>query len=126
MTSASGSSASRCRRLISSRSRPEQNAVPAPRITTTRTRASRSRDRKSTRLNSSHSQNSYAVFCLKKQKEVELNREHLDLAAALHQRNEKECRHHPEILALRTHLSTWLRACEGYGNSSMRRELHPR
>src|SRR2546427_6574720 len=27
-----------------------------------------SRDRKSTRLNSSHSQNSYAVFCLKKKK----------------------------------------------------------
>src|SRR2546427_9028857 len=26
------------------------------------------RDRKSTRLNSSHSQNSYAVFCLKKKK----------------------------------------------------------
>src|SRR2546430_10440411 len=28
------------------------------------------RDRKSTRLNSSHSQISYAVFCLKKKKEV--------------------------------------------------------
>src|SRR2546427_2311783 len=31
-----------------------------------------SRDRKSTRLNSSHSQISYAVFCLKKKKEVDL------------------------------------------------------
>src|SRR2546430_12308822 len=30
--------------------------------------ASRARDRKSTRLNSSHSQISYAVFCLKKKK----------------------------------------------------------
>src|SRR5256886_5549397 len=30
--------------------------------------ASRPRDRKSTRLNSSHSQISYAVFCLKKKK----------------------------------------------------------
>src|SRR2546421_7181458 len=30
--------------------------------------ASRSRDRKSTRLNSSHDQISYAVFCLKKKK----------------------------------------------------------
>src|SRR2546427_6152430 len=30
--------------------------------------ALRYRDRKSTRLNSSHSQNSYAVFCLKKKK----------------------------------------------------------
>src|SRR6266853_4229612 len=29
---------------------------------------SRTRDRKSTRLNSSHSQSSYAVFCLKKKK----------------------------------------------------------
>src|SRR2546430_5296625 len=29
---------------------------------------SRAGDRKSTRLNSSHSQNSYAVFCLKKKK----------------------------------------------------------
>src|SRR6266478_4576735 len=31
-------------------------------------RAARMPDRKSTRLNSSHSQNSYAVFCLKKKK----------------------------------------------------------
>src|SRR2546430_13561429 len=30
----------------------------------------RSRDRKSTRLNSSHSQISYAVFCLKKKKQT--------------------------------------------------------
>src|SRR5688572_32268006 len=33
-----------------------------------RIRRIRSRDRKSTRLNSSHSQISYAVFCLKKKK----------------------------------------------------------
>src|SRR2546430_4741544 len=33
-----------------------------------RTPGGRSRDRKSTRLNSSHSQISYAVFCLKKKK----------------------------------------------------------
>src|SRR2546427_7631433 len=31
-------------------------------------KAARARDRKSTRLNSSHSQISYAVFCLKKKK----------------------------------------------------------
>src|SRR5688572_32379845 len=31
-------------------------------------------DRKSTRLNSSHSQNSYAVFCLKKKKEYQASR----------------------------------------------------
>src|SRR2546430_11268508 len=35
-------------------------------------RVPRSRDRKSTRLNSSHSQISYAVFCLKKKKELDL------------------------------------------------------
>src|SRR2546427_5197081 len=32
------------------------------------------RDRKSTRLNSSHSQISYAVFCLKKKKKNKINR----------------------------------------------------
>src|SRR2546427_4902000 len=32
-------------------------------------------DRKSTRLNSSHSQNSYAVFCLKKKKKKKKNRQ---------------------------------------------------
>src|SRR5688572_32001289 len=37
-------------------------AAPARR----RLRDERAQDRKSTRLNSSHSQNSYAVFCLKK------------------------------------------------------------
>src|SRR2546430_10597775 len=35
------------------------------------TAAHRARDRKSTRLNSSHSQISYAVFCLKKKKETQ-------------------------------------------------------
>src|SRR2546427_7622467 len=36
-----------------------------------RPRRARERDRKSTRLNSSHSQISYAVFCLKKKKKHE-------------------------------------------------------
>src|SRR2546427_7890578 len=35
--------------------------------------ARRPPDRKSTRLNSSHSQISYAVFCLKKKKKIKLN-----------------------------------------------------
>src|SRR2546427_4044689 len=35
-----------------------------------RARSPRARDRKSTRLNSSHSQISYAVFCLKKKKKI--------------------------------------------------------
>src|SRR2546430_10774017 len=34
------------------------------------------RDRKSTRLNSSHSQISYAVFCLKKKKKTQRRRRH--------------------------------------------------
>src|SRR2546427_4125508 len=36
----------------------------------TRTQQTDSKDRKSTRLNSSHSQISYAVFCLKKKKKI--------------------------------------------------------
>src|SRR3712207_7106853 len=41
------------------------NNVACP---TGRTRAARDKDRKSTRLNSSHANISYAVFCLKKKK----------------------------------------------------------
>src|SRR2546427_3909737 len=45
----------------------------AGQIVDTESRASW-RDRKSTRLNSSHSQISYAVFCLKKKKDTEEDR----------------------------------------------------
>src|SRR2546421_8001245 len=47
-----------------------RRAEPRPRLTqcSRKTRASPQRDRKSTRLNSSHDQISYAVFCLKKKK----------------------------------------------------------
>src|SRR2546430_13097864 len=47
-------------------------AAPPPRarVPARGPRRDRSRDRKSTRLNSSHSQISYAVFCLKKKKEL--------------------------------------------------------
>src|SRR2546430_12350896 len=38
-----------------------------------RSLVARSEDRKSTRLNSSHSQISYAVFCLKKKKKTNIN-----------------------------------------------------
>src|SRR2546430_3435269 len=40
----------------------------APRAVVVEAEAAAREDRKSTRLNSSHSQNSYAVFCLKKKK----------------------------------------------------------
>src|SRR2546430_10002207 len=43
------------------------------------------RDRKSTRLNSSHSQISYAVFCLKKKKQI-------DRFSRVHQRTRLLCR----------------------------------
>src|SRR3989475_7868460 len=41
-------------------------------------------DRKSTRLNSSHSQISYAVFCLKKKKKASMRSEHSNLNFAQH------------------------------------------
>src|SRR6266478_5700346 len=52
------------------RSRPADRACALPR---NHRRHDYQRDRKSTRLNSSHSQISYAVFCLKKKKNVEQN-----------------------------------------------------
>src|SRR5205085_9669879 len=42
--------------------------------------AKRRQDRKSTRLNSSHSQISYAVFCLKKKNKVKISRNKLTAA----------------------------------------------
>src|SRR2546430_12194145 len=44
----------------------------------------RIRDRKSTRLNSSHSQISYAVFCLKKKKHYYLRYSFLSILTLLH------------------------------------------
>src|SRR3712207_7144297 len=43
-----------------------------------------SRDRKSTRLNSSHANISYAVFCLKKKKSKVLTSDHLFFALLIH------------------------------------------
>src|SRR6266478_7209696 len=47
---------------------PRRDASPTARDSWRSTRTGQGRDRKSTRLNSSHSQISYAVFCLKKKK----------------------------------------------------------
>src|SRR2546427_5920630 len=41
------------------------------------------RDRKSTRLNSSHSQISYAVFCLKKKKKDDASMRHLTIIVTI-------------------------------------------
>src|SRR6266498_5954475 len=54
---------SRGRRTCARRPRRCRSARPSP-------RARRRRDRKSTRLNSSHVRISYAVFCLKKKKKT--------------------------------------------------------
>src|SRR5438445_3717823 len=60
-----GSSDPPARRPSQPRTRPARGAPPAGRM----------RDRKSTRLNSSHANISYAVFCLKKKKKNEKQRE---------------------------------------------------
>src|SRR5688572_31195924 len=54
------------------------------------------RDRKSTRLNSSHSQISYAVFCLKKKKKKKT-----------YTQSKKPDLHHRELLS--SHQTTWRR-----------------
>src|SRR2546430_13632553 len=51
-------------------------------------------DRKSTRLNSSHSQISYAVFCLKKKNNNHLHRQHTTLMHASH---EQDSTHHHKL-----------------------------
>src|SRR2546430_12624371 len=60
-------SARRARRCAPPRSRPAAGGGPSPACR--QAAAVRRGDRKSTRLNSSHSQISYAVFCLKKKKD---------------------------------------------------------
>src|SRR5689334_24740436 len=50
--------------------------IGAQRIGAERLVAERAADRKSTRLNSSHSSISYAVFCLKKKKKKKTKRKH--------------------------------------------------
>src|SRR2546427_8767767 len=61
-------SAPRGAHLVERRDRHSSPRPPARRARLERRRHQPLRDRKSTRLNSSHSQISYAVFCLKKKK----------------------------------------------------------
>src|SRR2546430_12109101 len=49
------------------------DTIPSSERSSKMSHRSRPRDRKSTRLNSSHSQISYAVFCLKKKKKINRN-----------------------------------------------------
>src|SRR5206468_8182384 len=59
--------------------------LPNPPPSCTRCTSTFSRDRKSTRLNSSHDQISYAVFCLKKKKQVSLIKKCLISTQLAHQ-----------------------------------------
>src|SRR5206468_12127470 len=65
--SVTATSALSTRAPSAARSRPPRSSPPRTGYSRSPTRAS-ARDRKSTRLNSSHDQISYAVFCLKKKK----------------------------------------------------------
>src|SRR3989454_8572892 len=63
-----------------------------PRVTTARSTSSSSepcRDRKSTRLNSSHLVISYAVFCLKKKKKKQIKRR----SRTVHEKKQKQRQH---------------------------------
>src|SRR2546422_6074705 len=59
--------------LFRSRSRSARSAAPWYRVASSSCRSASARDRKSTRLNSSHGYISYAVFCLKKKKKLFLH-----------------------------------------------------
>src|SRR2546430_6535269 len=62
------------------------------------------RDRKSTRLNSSHSQISYAVFCLKKKKNAHLANPELTIVHDLHPRLAHAWRFHRRLGSFRVSL----------------------
>src|SRR2546430_13533936 len=66
--------------------RPARARVVQRRHPAVSSRAAGQRDRKSTRLNSSHSQISYAVFCLKKKKTKNYT-VHIIACSTLHARN---------------------------------------
>src|SRR5688572_32083603 len=63
-------------RVVAPRRAPPRGLERAP-VVPGRARRRRRADRKSTRLNSSHSQISYAVFCLKKKKKEKLDNPYL-------------------------------------------------
>src|SRR5260221_8587150 len=72
----------------SARPGPPMRANGGPRMRSLTARTCCLRDRKSTRLNSSHTVISYAVFCLKKKKKEE---EYFDVQAVVDDR--RPCRH---------------------------------
>src|SRR5947209_10676490 len=64
--------------------RPARAAARQGRDRDRRRRVDRLRDRKSTRLNSSHANISYAVFCLKKKKQLRLLQHLTEISLHLH------------------------------------------
>src|SRR6266568_6587068 len=72
------------------RSRPPLRVAGAPPVRARRAVPSRGRDRKSTRLNSSHSSISYAAFCLKKKKHFRLPTKRPQYQASLETRSTTE------------------------------------
>src|SRR2546421_2036965 len=60
-----------CREFVIARAEVESNPAAVQMSAQRHGRFASDRDRKSTRLNSSHDQISYAVFCLKKKKNIE-------------------------------------------------------
>src|SRR2546427_8782386 len=80
---------------------------------------SMSSDRKSTRLNSSHSQISYAVFCLKKKKKIHIRAE--PDVGAYHERRHTAARRQPPVLSpqrYRAKLARITRLLEGAGSTN--------
>src|SRR5438874_3337563 len=76
-----GTSPAGCPRFLSTRDADRVARAMRSVVTSGTGRALRSQDRKSTRLNSSHVEISYAVFCLKKKKRGLINRLRRESAA---------------------------------------------
>src|SRR2546430_7774439 len=82
----------------------------------THTKQARNIDRKSTRLNSSHSQISYAVFCLKKKKKnlFENDKQHVEQlsselgVAHMHRREALRARAFARRTSLRVPIRVWI------------------
>src|SRR6478672_12189189 len=79
--------------LFRSRSTLHARLRPLAKVTAEDMREWVGRDRKSTRLNSSHDQISYAVFCLQKQKDLDQMRHIDDLDASVERGRHEQCAH---------------------------------
>src|SRR5205085_7546004 len=94
--------ARRCHRANCSRS----NVTRHRSKTRTRSRSPPA-DRKSTRLNSSHSQISYAVFCLKKKKKIKKKKKKKKKKIKLNHRIKKNINNYLVKIKVRTHVELY-------------------